>query len=110
MDGFTALEGILLGRDPGRSAQQVAAIETINFHAGRYWPLEAALWDIVRQAAELPVSVLFGGARQRLPAYASFGQAPGPAQPADAPAPAGAARFPRVTVRSTPDAVPRSHP
>ena len=31
-----------------------ASLETIDFHAGRYWPLEAALWDIVGQVAGLP--------------------------------------------------------
>ena len=30
------------------------SLETIDFHAGRYWPLEAALWDIVGQVAGLP--------------------------------------------------------
>ena len=30
-----------------RIARHVRALETITFHAGRYWPLEAALWDII---------------------------------------------------------------
>ena len=74
MDGFAAYEELFIGRDPLRIASHVAAIETINFHAGRYWPLEAALWDIIGQVAGLPVSVLFGGASQKIRAYASFGE------------------------------------
>lgn len=78
MDGFEAYEHLFLGTDPMQILNQVRRIETINFHGGRYWPLEAALWDIIGQVAGLPVSVLFGGARDRLPAYASSGSLLGP--------------------------------
>ena len=79
MDGFEAYKELFLGTDPLQMFSQVRRIETINFHGGRYWPLEAALWDIVGQGTGQPVSVLFGGARDRLPAYASSGEllAPG---------------------------------
>jgi hypothetical protein len=46
MDGFAAYEGLFLGRDPGQITRHVRTLETIGFHASRYWPLEAALWDI----------------------------------------------------------------
>lgn len=78
MDGFAAYEHLFLGTDPLQILNQVRRIETINFHGGRYWPLEAALWDIIGQVAGLPVSVLFGGANDRLPAYASSGELKGP--------------------------------
>ena len=74
MDGFEAFEDLFIGRDPLQVARHAAVIETIGFHAGRYWPLEAALWDITGQVAGLPVSVLFGGASRSVPAYASFGE------------------------------------
>ena len=74
MDGFDAYEDLFIGTDPLQILNQVRRIETINFHGGRYWPLEAALWDIIGQVAGLPVSVLFGGARDRLTAYASCGE------------------------------------
>lgn len=73
MDGFEAFEHLFLGRDPLAIARHVRALETIDFHAGRYWPLEAALWDLVGQVAGLPVATLFGGARDGIPAYASCG-------------------------------------
>ena len=78
MDGFAAYEHLFLGTDPLQILNQVRRIETINFHGGRYWPLEAALWDILGQVAGLPVSVLFGGAKDRLPAYASSGELKSP--------------------------------
>ncbi|TFD75641.1 mandelate racemase/muconate lactonizing enzyme family protein [Cryobacterium fucosi] len=83
MDGFEAYEDLFLGTDPLQILNQVRRIETINFHGGRYWPLEAALWDIVGQIAGLPVSVLFGGARDRLRAYASCGELKAPAARAE---------------------------
>ncbi len=73
MDGFEAFEHLFVGTDPLAVARHVRALETIDFHAGRYWPLEVALWDIVGQAAGLPVATLFGGALDGIPAYASCG-------------------------------------
>jgi D-galactarolactone cycloisomerase len=73
MDGFEAYEHLFLGGDPLAIARHVRALETIDFHAGRYWPLEVALWDIVGQVAGLPVATLFGGATDGLPVYASSG-------------------------------------
>jgi L-alanine-DL-glutamate epimerase-like enolase superfamily enzyme len=73
MDGFEAYEHLFVGHDPLAVARHVRVLETIDFHAGRYWPLEAALWDIAGQVAGLPVATLFGGASDAIPAYASCG-------------------------------------
>ena len=73
MDGFEAYQHLFVGGDPLAIARHVRALETIDFHAGRYWPLEVALWDIVGQVAGLPVATLFGGASEGIPAYASCG-------------------------------------
>ena len=78
MDGFEAYKHIFIGTNPLEMVNQVKRIETINFHGGRYWPLEAALWDIVGKVAGLPVATLFGGAASKLPAYASFGELKSP--------------------------------
>jgi L-alanine-DL-glutamate epimerase-like enolase superfamily enzyme len=74
MDGFEAYKHIFIGTDPMQILNQVKRIETINFHGGRYWPLEVALWDIMGKVANLPVATLFGGSHSKLPAYASFGE------------------------------------
>ncbi len=73
MDGFEAFEHLFVGQDPLAIARHVRILETIDFHAGRYWPLEAALWDIFGQVAGVPVASLFGGATDGIPAYASSG-------------------------------------
>lgn len=73
MDGFEAFEHLFLGQDPLAIARHVRVLETIDFHAGRYWPLEVALWDIVGKVAGLPVATLFGGSADALPVYASCG-------------------------------------
>jgi D-galactarolactone cycloisomerase len=73
MVGFEAFEHLFVGQDPLAIARHVRVLETMDFHAGRYWPLEAALWDVVGQVAGLPVATLFGGATDSIPVYASSG-------------------------------------
>jgi len=73
MDGFDAYAHLFRGQDPLAIARHVRALETIDFHAGRYWPLEVALWDNAGKVAGLPVATLFGGALDGIPAYASCG-------------------------------------
>jgi len=83
MDGFEAFEHLFVGQDPLAVARHVRVLETIDFHAGRYWSLEVALWDIVGQVAGLPVATLFGGASDGIPAYASCGSFLAPAARAE---------------------------
>jgi L-alanine-DL-glutamate epimerase-like enolase superfamily enzyme len=99
MDGFEPFEPLFTGRDPLAIADHVRTIETIGFHAGRYWPLEAALWDILGQVTGQPASVLLGGAARRLPAYASFGEARTPPARAEAALAAKAAGFRAMKIR-----------
>lgn len=99
MDGFGAFEDLFIGRDPLRILNHVKTIETISFHAGRYWPLEAALWDIIGKACGQPVSVLFGGACSRLSCYASFGELRSPGERAEAVLAAIQAGFAPVKIR-----------
>jgi L-alanine-DL-glutamate epimerase-like enolase superfamily enzyme len=106
MDGFEPYEDLFVGCDPLQIARHVAAIETIGFHAGRYWPLEAALWDIAGQVAGLPVSVLFGGASRSVPAYASFGTLADPRELAEAAVAAREAGFRAVKIRIGREDVP----
>ena len=80
MAGFAEFEHLFVGEDPLAIARHVRTLETISFHAGRYWPLEAALWDLVGRAVGQPVSVLLGGAASRIPAYASWGEQRPPAR------------------------------
>jgi len=83
MDGFDAFAHLFIGGDPLAIARHVRVLETIDFHASRFWPLEVALWDIAGQVAGLPVATLFGGARDGIPAYASCGSLLSPAARAE---------------------------
>jgi D-galactarolactone cycloisomerase len=74
MDGFERYAELFVGRDALALARHARTLETISFHAGRYWPLEAALWDLYGKACGQPVARLLGGALDRLPAYASLGE------------------------------------
>ena len=73
MDGFEAYEHLFLGTDPLAIARHVRVLETVDFHAGRNWPLEAALWDLIGQVSGLPAATLFGGAVDARVRYALGG-------------------------------------
>ena len=74
MDGFEPFAELFVGQDAFAMQRHVRALETISFHAGRYWPLEIALWDVMGKALGVPVATLFGGAADAIPAYASTGR------------------------------------
>ncbi|MGN6866927.1 MAG: mandelate racemase/muconate lactonizing enzyme family protein [Solirubrobacteraceae bacterium] len=80
MAGFDDFVQLFVGRDPRAIARHARTLETISFHAGRYWPLEAALWDLLGQACGESVAVLLGGALTEVPAYASWGSLRDPGQ------------------------------
>lgn len=83
MDGFEPFIPLFLHQNPLSIAQHVRTLETISFHSGRFWPLEAALWDIIGQVCRQPVATLFGGAQTRIPAYASLGEIKPPEERAE---------------------------
>jgi len=83
MDGFERYEDLFVGYDPLEIERHAAVLETIAFHAGRYWPLEAALWDLAGKAEGKPVAQLLGGGKDRVPAYASTGDRRGPDERAE---------------------------
>jgi D-galactarolactone cycloisomerase len=80
MTGFEEFAHLFVGADALAIARHVRTLETISFHAGRYWPLEAALWDLFGRAVGMPVATLLGGAASALPAYASLGELRSPEQ------------------------------
>jgi D-galactarolactone cycloisomerase len=83
MDGFERYEELFTGRDPLEIDRHVFVLETIAFHAARYWPVEAALWDLAGKAQGKPVAELLGGGKDRVPAYASTGDGRAPAERAE---------------------------
>ena len=68
------LERLLVGRDPEEADAVHAIVETVDFHYGRNWTVEVAVWDLVGRAHDEPLWRLLGGDRDRLVAYASSGE------------------------------------
>jgi D-galactarolactone cycloisomerase len=65
------LERLLVGVDPFRTEVVREVCETVDFHHGRPWTLEVAMWDLVGRALDTPCWQLLGGRSDRLLAYAS---------------------------------------
>lgn len=68
------LERLIVGLDPMRTDVVHGILETVDFHHGRNWTLEVAVWDLVGRAHDQPLWRLLGGRRDRLVAYASTGE------------------------------------
>lgn len=68
------LESLLVGLDPFRTELVRELEETVDFHGGRPWTVEAAVWDVVGKATGQPLWKLLGGRSERLLAYASSGE------------------------------------
>ena len=56
-----ALESFLVGLDPFRTEVVRELGETVDFHGGRPWTAEAAVWDLIGKATGQPVWKLLGG-------------------------------------------------
>ncbi len=83
MAGFEQFDHLFIGTDPLALGVHARTLESIAFHAGRCWPLEAALWDLAGRALGARVATLLGGASDRIAAYASLGELRSPEQRAE---------------------------
>jgi L-alanine-DL-glutamate epimerase-like enolase superfamily enzyme len=92
-----------VGEDPFEISRHSRALETISLHAGGYWPLEAALWDIIGKSCGQPVARLFGGAARRLPVYASCGELKPPRERAESALALREEGFRAMKIRVSPD-------
>ncbi len=68
------LDALLKGLDPFRTEVVREICETVDFHGGRPWTVEVAVWDLVGRALGQPLWRLLGGRSDRLVAYASTGE------------------------------------
>ncbi len=71
MTGFQGHEHLFIGRDPRDVERHARILDNIQFHYGRCWPLDLALWDLAGKIAQAPVWRLLGGRSDRVAAYAS---------------------------------------
>jgi L-alanine-DL-glutamate epimerase-like enolase superfamily enzyme len=77
MLGFAGHEHLFIGQDPFAIERHVQILDNLQFHYGRCWPLEIALWDLMGKISGQPLWRLLGGSNSRVPVYASTGaQAP----------------------------------
>ncbi len=74
MLGFAGHEHLFVGQDPFAIERHVRLLDNLQFHYGRMWPLEVALWDLMGQISGQPVWKLLGGRGRRVPLYASCGE------------------------------------
>jgi L-alanine-DL-glutamate epimerase-like enolase superfamily enzyme len=74
MLGFAGHESLFIGQDPFAIERHVQLLDNLQFHYGRMWPLEVALWDLMGQISGQPLWKLLGGRSDRVPLYASTGE------------------------------------
>ncbi len=73
MYGFGDYERYFIGHDPLDLDRHAAVLSNIEFHAGRPWPMDVALWDVAGKIREEPIWKMVGGRSNRIRAYASSG-------------------------------------
>jgi D-galactarolactone cycloisomerase len=74
MLGLAGHEHLFIGQDPFDIERHVHILDNLQFHYGRMWPLEVALWDLMGQIAGEPVWRLLGGRSNQIRPYASTGE------------------------------------
>ena len=68
------LERLVVGLDPMSTDVVHQICETVDFHHGRNWTLEVAVWDLVGRMLGEPLWRHLGGRRDSILAYASSGE------------------------------------
>jgi L-alanine-DL-glutamate epimerase-like enolase superfamily enzyme len=71
MLGFEGHESLFVGEDPLALERHYRILSNIDFHYGRCWPLDLALWDLAGKILGAPCWKLLGGRASRVRAYAS---------------------------------------
>jgi L-alanine-DL-glutamate epimerase-like enolase superfamily enzyme len=84
MIGFQGHEALFVGQDPLAIERHYRVLSNIDFHYGRCWPLDLALWDLAGKITGQPCWKLLGGLSNRVRAYASSGTLRDPGAMAEA--------------------------
>ncbi len=99
MLGFAGHEELFIGRDPLAIERHYRVLSHINFHYGRCWPLDLALWDLAGKITGQPCWKLLGGLSDRVRAYASSGTLRDPGAMAEVAESFLAQGFPAMKIR-----------
>src|SRR5690606_39414561 len=108
MLGLAGHEDLFVGEDPRRLERHYEVLSHIQFHYGRCWPLDLALWDLTGKITGEPVWRLLGGRSDRVRLYASSGVLRDPAAMAEQAERYIAEGFPAMKVRFSASAGGRS--
>lgn len=68
------LERLLTGVDVQDTKVVAEICATVDFHGGRPWAVEVAVWDALGKLRGASIAALLGGRHERLRAYASSGE------------------------------------
>ena len=99
MLGFAGHESLFVGWDPLQIERHYRVLSHLDFHYGRCWPLDLALWDLIGKITGQPCWKLLGGLSNRVRAYASSGTLRDPGAMAEAAEQYLAAGFPALKLR-----------
>ncbi|HEY7995509.1 MAG TPA: enolase C-terminal domain-like protein, partial [Steroidobacteraceae bacterium] len=99
MLGFAGHEALFIGQDPLALERHFRVLSNLDFHYGRCWPLDLALWDLAGKILGAPCWKLLGGLSHRVRAYASSGTLRNPSAQADAAERFLAQGFPALKLR-----------
>lgn len=83
MMGFAGHERLFIGHDPFQIERHWQVLDNIDFHYGRCWPLDIALWDLMGKATGQPVARLLGAPKMKILGYASTGEMVAPGERAE---------------------------
>lgn len=72
------LESSFIGEDPTKVEKLIHYVRKAGNAISNPWFVTTALWDIIGKKAGLPLYKLWGGFRDRIPAYASLGEVKAP--------------------------------
>lgn len=101
MLGFEGHEELFLGQDPRHVERHYEVLAHLQFHYGRCWPLDLALWDLNGKITGEPVWRALGGRSDRVRLYASSGVLRDPSAMAEVAERFVAESFPAMKVRFT---------
>ena len=99
MLGFAGHEHLFIGQDALAIERHWRVLNNIQFHWGRPWPLDLALWDLAGKITGQPVWRLLGGLSGQIKAYASSGTLRDPAALAEKAERYLAEGFPALKIR-----------
>jgi L-alanine-DL-glutamate epimerase-like enolase superfamily enzyme len=83
MLGLGAHKHLFIGHDPFEIQRHWQVLDNIDFHYGRCWPLDIALWDIMGKASRQPIAKLLNAQKLKILAYASTGEMMAPEERAE---------------------------